>query len=62
MDIINGLHGLGVGLLAIATSVALISIFGALATPEEASPHSFGIIVAALTLAVVAGFLIGATS
>ena len=61
MDIINGLHGLGIA-LAIAAGVTLLSLFGAFAARGEAPPHSVKIIVAALTLAITAGFLIGATS
>ena len=61
MDIINGLHGLGIA-LAVAAGVTLISLFGAFSALEEAPPHAVKIIVGALTLAITAGFLIGATS
>ena len=61
MDIINGLHGLGIA-LAVAAGVTLISLFGAFAALEEAPPYTVKIIVGALTLAITAGFLIGATS
>ena len=61
MDIINGLHGLGVA-LAVAAGVTLISLFAAFSILAEAPPHAVKIIVAALSMAVVAGFLIGATS
>ena len=61
MDIINGLHGLGIA-LAIAAGVTLISLFFSAAATGDAPPHAVKIIVAALTLAIVAGFLIGATS
>ena len=61
MDIINGLHGLGIA-LAIAAGVTLVSLFFSAAALEGAPPHAVKIIVAALTLAITAGFLIGATS
>ena len=61
MDIINGLHGLGIA-LAIAAGVTLISLFFSATTLGNTPPHSVKIIVAALTLAIAAGFLIGATS
>ena len=61
MDIINGLHGIGIA-LAIAAGVTLVSLFGAFASTGEHPPHAVKIIVGALSLAVVAGFLIGATS
>ena len=61
MDIINGLHGLGVA-LAVAAGVTLISLFAAFSILAEVPPHAVKIIVAALSMAVVAGFLIGATS
>ena len=61
MDIINGLHGLGVA-LAIAAGVTLVALFFAAATLAKAPPHAVKIIVAALTLAITAGFLIGATA
>ena len=62
MDISNELHGIGVGLLAISASVTLISLFGAFATPEENPPHSAKAIGVALFAAIIAVFLIGATS
>ena len=61
MDIINGLHGIGAA-LAIAAGVTLVALFFAAATLAKAPPHSVKIIVAALSMALVAGFLIGATS
>ena len=61
MNLINGFHGIGIA-LAIAAGVTLISLFGAFAARGEAPPHAVKIIVAALTLAITAGFLIGATS
>ena len=61
MDIINGLHGLGVA-LAIAAGVTLISLFFSATTLGNTPPHPVKIIAAALTLAITAGFLIGATS
>ena len=61
MDIINGLHGLGIA-LAVAAGVTLLSLFFGVAALAAAPPHSVKIIVAALTLAITAGFLIGATS
>ena len=61
MDIINGLHGIGIA-LAIAAGVTLVALY--LSADEKGTPprHSAKIIVAALTLAITAGFLIGATS
>ena len=61
MDIINGLHGLGIA-LAIAAGVTLVALLIAAAAADEVPPHSAKLIVAALSMAVVAGFLIGATS
>ena len=61
MNLINGLHGIGIA-LAIAAGVTLISLFGAFAARGEAPPHAVKLVVAALSMAVVAGFLIGATS
>ena len=61
MDIINGLHGLGIA-LAIAAGVTLISLFFSAAALEDTPPHAAKLIVAALALAITAGFLIGATS
>ena len=61
MDIINGLHGLGIA-LAIAAGVTLVALFFATATTAKAPPHSVKIIGAALALAITAGFLIGATA
>lgn len=61
MDIINGLHGLGIA-LAVAAGVTLLALFFAASAAEEAPPHAVKLVVAALSMAVVAGFLIGATS
>ena len=61
MDIINGLHGLGVA-LAVSAGVLLLTLFFAAATLAKAPPHAVKIIGAALALAITAGFLIGATS
>ena len=61
MDIINGLHGLGIA-LAVAAGVTLVSLFFAASYYEGAPPHAAKLIVAALALAITAGFLIGATS
>ena len=61
MDIINGLHGIGIA-LAIAAGVTLLTLFFYDAATGDAPPHAAKIIVAALSMAVVAGFLIGATS
>ena len=61
MDIINGLHGLGIA-LAIAAGVGLVALFFAAAAGGEVPPHSAKIIVAAVTAGIIAGFLIGATS
>ena len=61
MDIINGLHGLGIA-LAIAAGVTLLPLFFSVAAFNAVPPHAVKIIVAALTLASIAGFLIGATS
>lgn len=61
MDIINGLHGLGIA-LAFAAGVALLTLFFSAAATGDAPPHAVKIIVGALSMAVVAGFLIGATS
>ena len=61
MDIINGLHGLGVA-LAVSAGVTLLPLFFSVAATGDAPPHSAKIIVAALALVIIAGFLIGATS
>lgn len=61
MDIINGLHGIGVT-LAFAAGVTLLTLFFSAAASGDAPPHAVKIIVAALTLAIIAGFLTGATS
>lgn len=61
MDIINGLHGLGIA-LAFAAGVTLLTLFFATAVTEEAPPHAVKLVIGALSMAVVAGFLIGATS
>ena len=61
MDIINGLYGLG-NALGVAAAVTLLALFFATAVTGEAPPHAVKIIVAALSMALVAGFLIGATS
>ena len=61
MDILNGLHGLGVA-LAIAAGVTLVSLFFSATTLGKTPPHTVKIIGAALALAIAAGFLIGATS
>ena len=61
MDIINGLHGLGIA-LAIAAGVTLLTLFFSAAATGDAPPHAVKIIAAALALAITAGFLIGATA
>ena len=61
MDIINGLHGVGIA-LAIGAVVTLLILFFTTYGTEEDPPHAAKIIVTPLSMAVIAGFLIGATS
>ena len=61
MDIINGLHGLGIA-LAIGAVLTLILTFGYWLAADETSPRTGFGIAAAITAGIIAGFLIGATS
>ena len=61
MNIINGLHGVGIA-LAMAAIVTLVTLFLATAVNEEAPPHAAKLITAALSTGIIASFLIGATS
>ena len=61
MDILSGLHGLGVA-LAVTAGVTLVALFFATVGKGTPPPHSAKIIAAALALAITAGFLIGATA
>ena len=61
MDIINGLHGLGIA-LAIGAVLTLILTFGYWLAVEDTPPRTGCGIAAAITAGIIAGFLIGATS
>ena len=61
MDIINGLHGLGIA-LAIGAVLALILTYVWWLASDETPPRTGATIAAAITAGIIAGFLIGATS
>ena len=61
MDIINGLHGLGIA-LAIAAMLTLVLTYGYWVIADETPPRTGFGIAAAITAGIIAGFLIGATS
>ena len=61
MDIINGLHGLGIA-LAIGAVLALILTYVRWLAADETPPRTAFGIAAAIIAGIIAGFLIGATS
>ena len=61
MDIINGLHGLGIA-LAIGAVLTLILTYVYWLATEDTPPRTALVIAAAITAGIIAGFLIGATA
>ena len=61
MDIINGLHGVGVA-LAIAAVLTLFLTYGYWIAADSTPPRIAFTTAAAITAGLIAGFLIGATS
>ena len=61
MDILSGLHGLGIA-LAIGAVLTLVLTYGCWVVADEKPPRTGFAITAAIAAGIIAGFLIGATA